>query len=855
LLGTGGCAQVWEVEDEAGGRRVALKVLNRVDVSPQALERFEREGKLAASLNHPRCVYVFGAFEIEGRPAIAMEIVPAGSLEDRLRETGALPQNEAVDRILEIVDGLEAAHELGIVHRDVKPSNCFVDEDGRAKIGDFGISRSLEIDSRLTATGSFLGTPQYAAPEQVRGEDVDARTDLYSVGGTLYALLTGKPPFRADNAGKLLSEILTERPEPLSAHDVRVKRGLERVVMRLLEKDPKKRYPDAATLRSALVPFSSQSLTIAGVARRLGAFLLDDALTDFVLMGLFAIAGLSIVKLSQDPTLTGLGSAFALKAFWFTVFETVWGGTPCKRLLGLRVTALDRKRAPFGRVLVRNLVFFVMAYSGVTLAVALGAGPGVRGLLGPLGTLLVFLTMRASNGFAGIHELASGTRVMRLQGTVRAARATAIDAGAVGPSPLDPVAGSLGPYRLEGRIARAGNDELMLASDDALGRLVWIRTRPAGETSGVPWQVNRPGRLRRLQRGDQDGRSWEAFEALGGASLRRRIAAHGRLTWEQVREVLLTLVDELSSGREENDLPASVSLDHLWIDASGQLRLLDFPVREQGMEEASDDLPASEWRDLLHQLLLLCLEGRYVPPAELDDRLPRLPLPEHARRQVARICKPGTDPPALAWLQEELRASSTKSTHVTLRQRVWALMMSVVPVLPLTLGIAVGFAHDQLPNGLPVAVGRFLLGLSQGVGLSMAFGAVPAVLLTFVFRGGPWIRLFGIQVQTRDGRPASRLVCLFRGLVVYSPALWTAVFLATVLAGASAALPAEAGQREVSHAIASALKSSLGSMYSLNAWILLVLPGALFIAGTVQALIRPERGLADRIARTHLVPR
>jgi hypothetical protein len=306
------------------------------------------------------------------------------------------------------------------------------------------------------------------------------------------------------------------------------------------------------------------------------------------------------------------------------------------------------------------------------------------------------------------------------------------------------------------------------------------------------------------------------------------------------------LVDELRAGQETGDLPPTVSLDHLWIDASGRMRLLDFAVRPTEPGELSDELPSGEWRALLQQVLLLCLEGRYVPPGELDGRLPRVPLPEHARRLVARICEPGEQPPSLDWLREELLGSSTKSTRVTRRWRVWALMMTVIPVLPLTLGMAFGMAQDA---------GKFLLGLFSGLAASMALGVLPAILLTFIFRGGPWMRLFGIQVQTRDGRRASRLRCLYRSLVVYAPALWTAAWLATVLAGASAELGDASGQREVSLAIGSSLRSSLGSMYSLNAWLLMVIPGALFLAGAIQALIRPERGLADRVARTQLVPR
>src|SRR5262245_19096199 len=210
LLGSGGFGEVWEAEDVGVGRHLALKVLTRFRRdSPEALLRFKREGQLAASLNHPRAVYVFGAEEIHGHPVIAMELMPGGTLHEQVQLLGKLPVKHAVDFILDIVDGLEAAQHAGIVHRDVKPSNCFIDEEGRAKIGDFGISKTLEPQGSATSTETFVGTPAYASPEQVRGRDVDFRSDIYSVGATLYTLLTGKPPFEGRNGGELLARILS----------------------------------------------------------------------------------------------------------------------------------------------------------------------------------------------------------------------------------------------------------------------------------------------------------------------------------------------------------------------------------------------------------------------------------------------------------------------------------------------------------------------------------------------------------------------------------------------------------------------------------------------------------------------
>jgi serine/threonine protein kinase len=195
ILGRGGMGDVYEAELLEQGRRVALKVLSRPLAGPQDRARFLREGQLAASLNHPHTVYIFGNEEIAGTPTIVMELLPSGTLKERVKEHGPLPPTEAVDAILQVIAGLDAMHAAGVLHRDIKPANCFVDGDGTVKVGDFGLSIStLAWDVRLTATGTFHGTPQFAPPEQLKGETLDARADIHAVGATLYYLLTGRRP-------------------------------------------------------------------------------------------------------------------------------------------------------------------------------------------------------------------------------------------------------------------------------------------------------------------------------------------------------------------------------------------------------------------------------------------------------------------------------------------------------------------------------------------------------------------------------------------------------------------------------------------------------------------------------------
>jgi serine/threonine protein kinase len=161
LLGKGGMGEVYEAEHLESGQRVALKVLSQSMTQPVDKARFLREGRLAASISHPHCVYVYGTEEIQGIPVIAMERVPGGTLKDRLKAKGSLGVAEAVDAILQVISGLEAAAAAGILHRDVKPSNCFIENDGQIKIGDFGLSISTlsRDETQLTAGGTILELP------------------------------------------------------------------------------------------------------------------------------------------------------------------------------------------------------------------------------------------------------------------------------------------------------------------------------------------------------------------------------------------------------------------------------------------------------------------------------------------------------------------------------------------------------------------------------------------------------------------------------------------------------------------------------------------------------------------------
>jgi hypothetical protein len=234
--------------DEVLDRPVAVKLLHReISDEEDQLERFRREARAAARLSHPNLVGVIDAGEDDGRPYIVFEYIDGRTLKRQIQEEGPLQVDEAVAYAIEIGRGLTAAHARKLVHRDVKPQNVLIDPDGRAKVTDFGIARSLE-QKGMTATGRVLGTTDYVSPEQAMGEDVDERSDVYSLGVVLYEMLTGDVPFQAETQVGVAMKHVNE-PMP----DVQVKRPevsavVASVVDRATTKDPRDRYSTVAEM-------------------------------------------------------------------------------------------------------------------------------------------------------------------------------------------------------------------------------------------------------------------------------------------------------------------------------------------------------------------------------------------------------------------------------------------------------------------------------------------------------------------------------------------------------------------------------------------------------------------------------
>jgi eukaryotic-like serine/threonine-protein kinase len=250
-IGSGGMADVYCAEDLQLGRRVALKLLyRRFAEDEEFVERFRREASSAAGLQHPNVVAVYDRGEFDDTYYIAMEFLEGRSLKQVVRQDGALEPDRAIDLVIQILKAARFAHRRGIVHRDIKPHNVIVDDEGRAKVTDFGIARAGASD--MTETGSIMGTAQYLSPEQAQGHPVDARSDLYSVGVVLYELLTGRVPFDAESAVTIALKQVSEEPVPPSEYNPAVSDQLEDVVVRALQKDPAYRFADAEEFIAAL---------------------------------------------------------------------------------------------------------------------------------------------------------------------------------------------------------------------------------------------------------------------------------------------------------------------------------------------------------------------------------------------------------------------------------------------------------------------------------------------------------------------------------------------------------------------------------------------------------------------------
>jgi serine/threonine protein kinase len=248
-IGRGAMGLVYRARDEAIGREVALKVLTAdLEDDPEIRTRFHREAQAAASLSHPNIITIFDVGEDADRFFIVMELLRGATLKDFLKQSDATRLERKIDLMVQLCAGLGAAHNASVYHRDIKPGNVFVRADGILKILDFGVARLAS--SSMTAAGFIVGTPDYMSPEQARGAEIDARSDIFSLGGVFYFMLTGRKPFPASDLPTLFHQIQSDDPPPPLGVDTPPE--LTAVVMKALSKKRETRYQNCQELMADL---------------------------------------------------------------------------------------------------------------------------------------------------------------------------------------------------------------------------------------------------------------------------------------------------------------------------------------------------------------------------------------------------------------------------------------------------------------------------------------------------------------------------------------------------------------------------------------------------------------------------
>ncbi len=348
LLGAGGMGEVYRARDARLKRDVAIKVLPpALSLDADRMRRFEQEALATAALNHPNILAVFDIGASEGSPYVVSELLEGETLRERLR-SGAIPARKSLDYALQFARGLGAAHEKGIIHRDLKSENLFVTKDGRLKILDFGLAKLTQPDNSQTAmatvthateAGVVMGTAGYMSPEQVRGGVLDARSDIFSFGAILYEMLSGKRAFHGDTTADTMSAILKEDPPELSETNRNVSPALERIVHHCLEKNPEGRFHSASDIAFDLEHLTGASgasarvsaVTSAGPRRKMWIGLAAAFIVGAVLLGVGWLLGrdgtrVSIPEYQQITFRTGSIGNARFTPDGSIVYSAVWEG-------------------------------------------------------------------------------------------------------------------------------------------------------------------------------------------------------------------------------------------------------------------------------------------------------------------------------------------------------------------------------------------------------------------------------------------------------------------------------------------------------------------------------------------------
>lgn len=394
-----------------------------------------------------------------------------------------------------------------MIHRDVKPANCYLDDQGNVKIGDFGLARSLVSDSELTRTGSFLGTPLYASPEQILGEKVDEQSDIYSLAATIYFLLAGKAPFESPHATQVIAKIVSADPPAFVEAGVQIPKKIEQVVLRGLARDRSKRFANFHQFRDELIQTIAQRDRVATLMRRILAFMIDSFFVSMA-MGLVAIGFLAygFQELQFRAYANLLGTL--LQGLYLLSFESLFGTTIGKRLLSLRVVDPELGTRPrFLSCLIRTVVY-MSALNGFELLASIFLSPldnfvwyAVCSWVGVVvGCVAILSVWKRTNRKQLLHEMLSNTQTwVSTQKVVLGAIDLPTPRWSMTGQPIDSdweIPSRLGRFEIDGKIQTEDGTPWLSAHDSKIERSVWIQLSPA---SSPPISESREKCVRRTR--------------------------------------------------------------------------------------------------------------------------------------------------------------------------------------------------------------------------------------------------------------------------------------------------------------------------------------------------------------------
>ncbi|MCS5631702.1 MAG: RDD family protein, partial [Pirellulaceae bacterium] len=534
--------------------------------------------------------------------------------------------------------------------RDVKPSNCFLTADGKVKIGDFGLSRTLAEDIQLTQAGSFIGTPLYASPEQIRNDKLDGRTDVYSVAATLYFLLTGQAPFHGENAVSAMAKIVADPAPPIRERRPELHKSIADVVHRGLATDRDKRYKSMTDFRNALAQFLPVERSPASELLRLAAWLIDTAPLTWgapriynIILFFFAPAdhtkevftSLERIDANNFYKYISFTIGVAILFVYFVYFESRFGCTLGKKLLRFRVRAVDSGALHFKTVMLRTFILFLIFFGPYFFLILANEifSPKTHAIMIPfivvLTCVIPLLTMNRKNGYRCLHDICSGAVVVKLPSAKARRKKVIVAVDVTTALPTMPAAQNaamptqLGPYRIQKPLRWTEGESVLDAHDDRLNRNVWVYLRHPGAPAVTSNRrdIDRQARLRWLGSSEQEEGIWDAYLAPEGMPLVQYIANKGTIDWLTTRELAESLAEELILSDSEGHSHAQLSPHHLWVRADGGITLMDFALgQDETIVTESSQTNEQNGLALLLATAIYCIEGICPSPDEMARR-------------------------------------------------------------------------------------------------------------------------------------------------------------------------------------------------------------------------------------------